>query len=126
MLGDHPIDVMLLATDLSVAKAFYADKLGLKVLLETDDFLTFQCGGDSRLVVTKSSTGTAEEQTKANWRVGDLTAEVADMQSRGVALEEYDEPGFKTVDGIVDVGFAYAAWFIDPMRNTLSLMQFKE
>ncbi len=35
MLGDHPVDVMLLATDLAVARKFYAGTLGLEVLLET-------------------------------------------------------------------------------------------
>jgi hypothetical protein len=30
MLADQPIDVMLLATDLGVAKEFYAGKVGLE------------------------------------------------------------------------------------------------
>ena len=81
MLAKHPIDVMLLATDLGVAREFYADKVGLEVLIETDDFLTFGCGGDSRLVVTLSSTGSSEAQTKASWRVDDLAAEVAELRS---------------------------------------------
>jgi hypothetical protein len=33
MLGTHPVDVMLLATDLGVARSFYGDTLGLEVLL---------------------------------------------------------------------------------------------
>jgi catechol-2,3-dioxygenase len=53
MLGNQPIDVMLLSTDLAVAKDFYGDRIGLEILIETDDFLTFKCGGDSRLVLTK-------------------------------------------------------------------------
>jgi catechol 2,3-dioxygenase-like lactoylglutathione lyase family enzyme len=71
MLGEHPVDVMLLATDLDLARRFYAGTLGLEVLLETGQFLTFRCGGDSRLVVTKSTTGTADTATKASWRVDD-------------------------------------------------------
>jgi catechol-2,3-dioxygenase len=125
MLGQHPIDVMLLATDLAVAREFYGDRIGLEVVLESDDFLTFKCGGDSRLVVTRSSTGTGEPQTKASWRVKDLAAEVAELRSRGVEVEEYDEPGLKTVDGIADVGFALAAWLVDPHGNSLGLLQFK-
>ena len=80
MLADHPIDVMLLATDLGVAKDFYGKRLGLVVLFESEEFVTFSCGGDSRLVVTKSETGTREEQTKASWRVGDIAAEVAELR----------------------------------------------
>ena len=125
MLANHPIDPMILATDLRVAKAFYADRVGLEVLLESDDFVTFKCGGDSRLVVTRSSSGTSEPQTKASWRVSDLAAEVAELRSRGVNIEEYNEPGLKTVDGIADVGFALSAWLVDPQGNSIGLLQFK-
>jgi catechol-2,3-dioxygenase len=126
MLADNPIDVMILATDLRVAREFYGDKIGLEVMIETDDFLTFRCGGDSRLVVTRSTSGTSEPQTKASWRVTDLAAEVADLRSRGVELEEYDGPGLKTVNGIADVGFALAAWLVDPHGNSIGLLQFKD
>jgi catechol-2,3-dioxygenase len=126
MLASHPIDPMILATDLAVAREFYGDRIGLEVLIESDDFLTFECGGDSRLVVTRSSTGTAEPQTKASWRVRDLAAEVAELRSRGVEVVEYDEPGLKTVDGIADVGFALSAWIVDPHGNSIGLLQFKD
>jgi catechol-2,3-dioxygenase len=126
MLADNPIDVMILATDLRVARKFYGDKIGLEVIIESDDFLTFRCGGDSRLVVTRSTSATTEPQTKASWRVTDLAAEVADLRSRGVELEEYDGPGLKTVDGIADVGFALAAWLVDPHGNSIGLLQFKD
>jgi catechol-2,3-dioxygenase len=126
MLADYPIDVMILATDLGAAKEFYGDRIGLDVLIESDDFLTFRCGGDSRLVVTRSSTGTGEPQTKASWRVDDLATEVAELRSRGVPVEEYDEPGLKTVDGIADVGFALSAWLLDPHGNSIGLLQFKD
>jgi catechol-2,3-dioxygenase len=126
MLGDHPIDVMLLATDLAVAKDFYGGRIGLEIILENDDFLTFKCGGDSRLVVTKSSTGSTEAQTKASWRVEDLAAEVTELRSRGVEIEEFDEPGLKTVEGIADVGFALSAWFVDPSGNSIGLLQLKD
>ena len=123
MLGRHPIDVMLLATDLDAAKDFYSRKVGLETILDNEDFATFRCGGDSRLVVTRSSTGTADSATQASWRVDDLKAEVADLRSRGVEIQDFPDLG--TVDGIADVGFAYAAWFADPGGNSLGLLQFK-
>jgi catechol-2,3-dioxygenase len=126
MLADHPIDVMLLATDLSVAKEFYRERVGLEVLIETEQFLTFKAGGDSRLVVTESTRGTSEEQTKASWRVDDVAEEVADLRSRGVEIAEYDSPGLKTVDGVADVGFALSAWFVDPSGNSIGLLQLKD
>ena len=101
MLGRYPVDVMLLATDLGVARRFYGDTLGLQLLLEDEQFLTFGCGGDSRLVVTKSTTGPREEATKASWRVDDLAAEVAWLRARGVQLQDLHELG--TVDGVADL-----------------------
>ena len=125
MLGDHPIDVVLLATDLETSKAFYAGKLGLEVLNESEEAITYKCGGDSQLAVTKSTTGTADEQTQAGWRVDDLASELAELRSRGVEIQEYDMPGLKTVDGVADLGFALMAWIVDPHGNALAIIEFK-
>lgn len=40
MLGDHPIQVVLLAPDLDASKEFYANKFGLKILTENPDAVT--------------------------------------------------------------------------------------
>lgn len=125
MLGDHPIDVVLLATDLEESKAFYAGKLGLEILHESEEEITYKCGGDSQLSVTKSTTGTSDEQTQAGWRVTDLDAELAELRSRGVEIQEYDLPGLKTVDGVADVGFARIAWIVDPHRNALAILEIR-
>lgn len=126
MLAKHPIDVMLTAPDLAAVKEFYGDRVGLDVLIESDDFVTFGCGGDSRLVVTRTSGPSREQQTKASWRVTDVAAEVAELRTRGVAVVDYDERGLVTVDGVADVGFALSAWFLDPGGNSIGLLQFKD
>jgi catechol-2,3-dioxygenase len=125
MLGEHPINVVLLATDLESSKEFYADKLGLEILSENEAEINYKCGGDSQLTISKSTTGTADEQTQASWQVDDLAAEVAELRARGVEIQEYDTPGMKTVDGIADMGFAQIAWIVDPHRNALSIVQLK-
>jgi catechol-2,3-dioxygenase len=126
MLAEHPIDVMLTAPDLGAVKQFYGDQVGLDVLIESDDFVTFRCGGASRLVVTRTSEPSTEQTTKASWRVADVSAEVAELRARGVDVVDYDEPWLKTVDGVADVGFALSAWLVDPGGNTLGLLQFKD
>lgn len=124
MLSKQPVDALLLVTDLEVAREFYERKLGLEVLFEDgEQFITFGCGGDSRVVVTKSSVGTKDEATKVSWRVDDIVAEVAELRTRGVEILEF--PDLNTVDGIADVGFALAAWFEDPSKNSLGLLQLK-
>jgi catechol-2,3-dioxygenase len=126
MLAEHAIDVMLTAPDLGAVRQFYSERIGLDVLIESDDFVTFRCGGDSRLVVTRTTTSSTEQTTKASWRVADIAAEVANLRARGVEIAEYDGPGLRTVDGVADVGFALSAWFVDPGRNTIGLLQFKD
>ncbi|HJU02738.1 MAG TPA: hypothetical protein VJ966_16210 [Actinomycetes bacterium] len=76
--------------------------------------------------MTKSTVGTADEQTQVSWQVPDLRAEVAELRSRGVKVEDYDLPGLKTEDGIADLGFAWMAWIVDPGRNALAIMQFRD
>ena len=125
MLGDHPIDVVLLATDLASSKDFYAGKLGLEILRESEEEVTYKCGGDSQLTVTRSTTGTSDEQTQAGWRVKDIAAEIAELRSRGVEIQDYDIPGLKTEDGIADLGFALVAWIVDPHRNALAIAQMR-
>ena len=126
MLGDHPIHPVLLATDLAAARAFYHDQLGLQILNESEAAITFRCGGGTQLSVTKSTTGTADTQTQASWYVSDVRAEVAELRSRGVKVEDYDLPGLQTHDGIADIGFAWAAWIIDPGKNALGILQVKQ
>jgi hypothetical protein len=35
-------------------------------------------------------------------------------------------PGLKTEDGIADIGFAWAAWIIDPFGNALGILERKD
>ncbi len=65
-------------------------------------------------------------QTQAGWAVSDVRAEVAELRSRSVKVEDYDMPGLKTEDGIADIGFAWMAWIIDPGKNALAIMQVKQ
>ena len=117
MLGDHPIAPVLLARDLAAAREFYHGKLGLLIEKEDQNAIVFRCGGGTHLDVTKSSTGTAGQQTQAVWQVSDIRAEVAELRTRGIKVEDYDTPALKTEDGIADIGSAWAAWIIDPGMN---------
>lgn len=95
MLGDSPIHPVLLSKNLTETRRFYHDLVGLESLEENDAAIVFRCGG-TQLTVTRSTTGTTDEQTQASWEVSDVRAEVAELRSRGVSIEEYDMPGLKT------------------------------
>jgi catechol 2,3-dioxygenase-like lactoylglutathione lyase family enzyme len=125
VLGEFPIDVVLLATDLEASKDFYANKIGLEIVNDTPYAVQFKCGGGSQLGVSKSTVGTADPQTQAAFRVKDLAAELAELRSRGVKIEDYDLPDLKTVDGVAEVPFELMAWFIDPGKNCVGIIQLK-
>jgi catechol-2,3-dioxygenase len=124
MLSEHPIDVILLAKDLTRSKDFYHGALGLEVLDENDTAIVYR-SGTAQLKVTASTTGTADEQTQASWRVQDLRAELDWLKNRGVSPEEYDTDEVKTVDGIADQGTAFVAYIMDPDGNALGIEQLK-
>jgi catechol 2,3-dioxygenase-like lactoylglutathione lyase family enzyme len=124
VLSDAPVFPILLSTDLDASRAFYRDRLGLEILREDpDDRIVFSCGGGTQLVVTLSTIGTSDPQTQLAWRVVDIRAAVADLRARGIRVEEYLAPDPVTVDGIADMGHSFAAWFIDPSRNVLAIVQ---
>lgn len=125
MLGNSRVHPVLLATDLAQAREFYHDKVGLEIIVENDDRIEFRCGGGTKLAVSKSTTGTSDSQTQIGWEVDDLRAELDELRSRGVNVEDYDLPGLKTENGIADVGFAWMAWIVDPGKNALAIIQLK-
>jgi catechol 2,3-dioxygenase-like lactoylglutathione lyase family enzyme len=127
MLSDYPIHPVLLAKDLDAARDFYHGKLGLEILVERPgEAIEFGCGGGTRLAVTRSTTGTADSQTQAGWIVADLEAELAELRRRGVRIEDYDLPDFRTENGIADFGFARMAFIVDPGGNALAIEELRQ
>jgi catechol 2,3-dioxygenase-like lactoylglutathione lyase family enzyme len=123
MLADFPAIPILLSTDMAASKRFYQDTLGLPLLDETEERMVFKCGGDTRLIISRSTVGTSDTQTQMVWRVPDIHAALADLRARGVRIEDYSEPDPVTTDGIADMGHSWAAWFIDPSRNVVSVIE---
>ncbi len=124
MLADHPLFPILLSTDLDASRTFYHDILGLEILREDkDDRIVFRSGAATQLVVTFSTIGTSDTQTQMAWRVPDIRAALVDLRARGVRIEEYEAPDPVTTNGIADMGHSWAAWFVDPSRNVLAVVQ---
>ena len=120
MLSDHPVFPILLSTEMDASRTFYRDTLGLEIMAEDEERIVLRSGGGT-LVISRSTIGTSDTQTQIAWRVPDIQVALADLRARGVPIEEYDEP--RTVDGVADMGHSWAAWFVDPSRNVLSVVQ---
>ena len=130
MLAENPCYTILLSRDLDASRTFYHDVLGLEILREdlgegVEERIVFKTA-NGRLILSKSTVGTADTQTQMAWIVPDIRAAIEDLRSRGVRIEEYVAPDPVTVDGVADLGYSWAAWFIDPSRNCLAIVQPKE
>ena len=130
MLADNPCYTILLSKDLDASRTFYHDVLGLEILREdpgpdVEPRIVFKTA-NGRLILSKSTVGTSDTQTQMAWIVPDIRAAIADLRARGVRIEEYVAPDPVTTDGIADMGYSWAAWFIDPSKNCLAIVQPKE
>ena len=130
MLADNPCYTILLSKDLDASRTFYHDVLGLDVMREdlgegVEERIVFKTA-NGRLILSKSTVGTSDTQTQMAWMVPDIRAAIDDLRSRGVRIEEYEAPDPVTTDGVADLGYSWAAWFIDPSRNVLAVVQPKE
>jgi catechol 2,3-dioxygenase-like lactoylglutathione lyase family enzyme len=125
------IAARLPAQDLERARAWYAEKLGLQPVEERPGGLRYEfANGEFALF---ASTGAASgEHTQMGFEVDDLDAVVRELRERGVAFEDVDVPGLRTVDGIAEVEGAYpskggigerAVWFRDSEGNMLGIGQ---
>lgn len=130
-LQDSAVATRLPAQDLERARAFYAEKLDLHPAEERPGGLLYRCG-TCKFALFASMGAPSGEHTQMAWEVDDIDATVSELRRRGVVFEEYDVPGFRTVDGIVDVTGNYpssgatgerAAWFRDSEGNLLGIGQ---
>jgi catechol 2,3-dioxygenase-like lactoylglutathione lyase family enzyme len=122
LLESYDVQAMVPAQDLERAKSFYADRLGLKPIEERPEGLRYRCGSGGFMLF--QSTGAASgDHTQLGWDVDDLEATVEELRGRGVVFEEYDLPGFKTVNGIAEIAGEKGAWFKDSEGNLLAVGQ---
>src|ERR1700694_923789 len=108
--------------DLARARAFYAEKLGLRPTREFEGALFYEGEGSSGFLLFPSE-ARPSGHTQMAWFVKDIAASVAKLKSRGVRFQDYDFPGLKTNHGIADPGYERATWFRESEGNLLALGQ---
>jgi catechol 2,3-dioxygenase-like lactoylglutathione lyase family enzyme len=130
-LARGEVQPRLPARDLERARAFYADKLGLRPVEDRPGGLRYRCGS-TVFSLFASAGGPSGTHTQMGWTVEDIDATVAELRARGVVFEEHDLPGVDTVDGIARIPGAYpseggvgerAVWFHDSEGNLLGIGQ---
>jgi catechol 2,3-dioxygenase-like lactoylglutathione lyase family enzyme len=109
-------------TDLERSHAFYGGVLGLE-RTEASPFANAYDVGGTSLRVTRVERVAPAPYTVLGWRVDDVSAAIAALGARGVAVRrlagvEQDDDGVWTAPG-----GARIAWFEDPDGNLLSLTE---
>jgi catechol 2,3-dioxygenase-like lactoylglutathione lyase family enzyme len=124
MLDSSEIVAFVPAADLSRARAFYEQVLGLPLVSQDDFACVFDVHG-TMLRVTAVPGLAPAGYTVLGWKVTGIEAMVEGLAARGVVFTRYDgmdqdDRGIWTTPGGDKI-----AWFTDPDGNTLSLTQFR-
>jgi catechol 2,3-dioxygenase-like lactoylglutathione lyase family enzyme len=123
MLQKYPLYAYIPVQDLARARRFYEDKLGLVRKEEKLGGVLYEFAGGSACFMYVTPNAGSSRASQAYWQVDDVEREVAELRRRGVQFEEYDTPQMKTVNGVLSMGGAKAAWFKDSEGNTMALIQ---
>jgi catechol 2,3-dioxygenase-like lactoylglutathione lyase family enzyme len=123
VLSGRKTHTTLPASDLSRARQFYEEKLGLTPTLEAPGGNLYDTG-DTRFLVFPTEGRASGTHTQMGWTVDDIEAEVADLKARGVEFEEYNFPDFDKATSVATTRPVKAAWFRDSEGNLLGLVEF--
>jgi catechol 2,3-dioxygenase-like lactoylglutathione lyase family enzyme len=112
--------------DLSKARQFYTQTLGLSVDQQSEGLLIHLPGGGTVFAYPKKDHQPATF-TVLNFRVDDIDRAVADLTERGVQFERYPQIPHQD-DKAIMRGRAHnlgpdIAWFADPAGNILAVLQ---
>jgi len=125
-LGKYNIIGFVSIVDVSRAKDFYRDTLGLRLLKEELPFaLVFDANGIMlRLGMAKEIA--PAHGTVLGWQVPQVNATVKELAQAGVRFERYEGMGQDELGIWTSPTGAKVAWFKDPDGNTLSLSEHPE
>jgi catechol 2,3-dioxygenase-like lactoylglutathione lyase family enzyme len=107
-------------SDLERAKAWYADKLGLKPTSEDMAGAWYETAGTSFLLFPTPYAGTAKN-TVMEWTVDDVDKVAEDLKSRGVTFDTFEMEGIEWNGDVATMGEQKGAWFKDSEGNVLAI-----
>ena len=122
MLQKSPMYAYIPVRDVERARQFYEQKLGFKPREEVAGGVVYEFGEHTACFLDPTPNAGTSKASQAFWQVQDVAREMAELKARGVKFEDYDLPGMKTRDGVLEAGGAKTAWFKDPDGNIISLM----
>ncbi len=120
VLGDRAFAAFIPVRDLSRARSFYGEVLGLRVREEGPYAVVLDAGGTT-LRLTRVDGLQPQPFTVAGWQVLDMETSIDEMTSRGVHFIRYEGMDQDAKGTWSTPSGDQVAWFMDPDGNTLSL-----
>ena len=108
--------------DLPVARAFYAETLGLTVTENEMGMLELHLGTGAIVLIYPRPGHVPAQYTILNFPVADIEAAVDALIAKGVVFQQYPDMGTDE-KGIFRHGGPLIAWFTDPAGNVMSVLQ---
>jgi catechol 2,3-dioxygenase-like lactoylglutathione lyase family enzyme len=109
--------------DISKAKTFYCEMLGLQVSEEIQGLLKLHLKAGNRVIIYLKPNHIPATFTVLNFEVKNIEQTVDDLTKLGVQFEKYNEPDLKTDEKGICRGKPLIAWFKDPAGNILSVIE---
>ncbi|WP_376917920.1 VOC family protein [Agromyces tardus] len=116
---------VLPASDMERARKWWKDVFGLEPV-RTDEGGDFYMVGGIPVMVYETQFARTAKNTALSLLTDDLERDMTALRVHGVTFNEYDLPGIKTVDGVVDMDGERGAWFDDSEGNIIALAQPKD
>lgn len=111
------------AQDLDRARRFYSDALGLEPEQEMPEGLIYRSRSGGRILLYETAFAGTNQATAIGFVTDQFDRDAADLRAKGVTFEDYDLPGLKTENGVVEMDGAKGAWFKDSEGNIVSLSE---
>src|SRR5262245_43422941 len=122
-LSDCKVSAAIAVSDMTRARRFYEQTLGLVPATDSGDNVAYRCAEDSLVHVFHSPHAGSAASTVAGWGVEDIDTAVEELNAQGVTFEHYTSGPVITDDrGVASFpGGNKVAYFKDPDGNVLSI-----
>ena len=124
MLSSYTPVATLPTSDLTKARSFYEETLGLTVQRDGTGGVSYTCGSGNLFVYESAYAGT-NKATSVTFDVptAEFDAEVDALRAKSIQFVTFELDGLQWNDGVASMGNQMrAVWFTDPDSNIFNLL----
>ena len=122
MLSTYTPVATLPVADITKARGFYENTLGLSVDRDEPGGVSYTCGSGIMFVYESAYAGTNKGTAVSfDVPVSNFDSEVDELRTKGIEFKTFEIEGFEWSDGVASMGEMKAVWFTDPDGNILNI-----